>query len=219
MAAMLICTLRGRGQYAGDILLVCNELDSIVRSVASLATIQVADLKCHIRDDRMHAMRLIDASKYDQILNLDADILCLNPIDPLFQAVDELRYYDEWWGFLRERQQMYTYYMDELEVRRYAWCHTINVGHWCVSGNQFTALYDAWKRTLRSKPYDVDGADQAAFNTVVRRGFIPAKPFDSGLICTALAVPEPEWKRSVIIHFAGWLDHRLEKMQDLMTTL
>ena len=100
-------------------------------------------------------------------------------------------------------------------IRRYGWCHTINVGHWCVSGNQFRPLYQAWKEVLESRPYGVDGADQAAFNAVVRRGLVPAKPIDRGLICTALAVPESEWMQHAIIHFAGWLDHRLQKMQEL----
>lgn len=215
MAVMLVCSLRDVGKYTGDILIVCNSLDPIVRSVDRLAEVRVANLPCHIRDDRMHAMALIDPTRYDQILNLDADILALNDVNPLFQAADELRFYDEWWGYLHQHQQMYTYYMDAEEIRRYGWCHTINVGHWCVSGNQFRPLYQAWKEVLESRPYGVDGADQAAFNAVVRRGLVPAKPIDRGLICTALAVPESEWMQHAIIHFAGWLDHRLQKMQEL----
>ncbi len=215
MLCLLVKSLRGAGRYTGEIQVMCNLIDDSLSPIKDLATLRICEMNCGVKDERMEGLSFIDPTAYDVVLNLDCDIVALNPIAPLFDCVSEMRWFDEPWGYLGNIEQMYTYYFPEDERRRYAWCHTVNAGHFCVSADHVRPLYDAWKRTLLSKPHvEVPGSDQAALNALIRRGLIPGRPFDRGVICNATQTPEAAWRDSAIVHFAGY-GPRLERMREL----
>lgn len=215
MCCLCVQSLRAAGRYRGEIQVMCNLIDERLAPIADLARLRICDMNCDVKDERMEGLSFIDGNQYDAVLNLDCDIMALQDIAPLFEGVEGVRWFDEPWGYLGTYEQMYTYYLTEAEMRRYAWCHTINVGHFGVSGTWLSRLYLAWKRMLLSKDHIMTGVDQAAFNAVLRRGIIPGRPFDRGLICNASKTPEARWRESAIIHFAGYGEQRMAKMRGL----
>ena len=215
MLCLMVKSLRGRGRYTGDIHIMCNLVDGL-EEIAELVTFLLVNPQCGVKDERMEGLSFIDPSLYDVILNLDCDILAFNDIAPLFEDVDGVRYFDEPWGFINQGEQMYDYYFSPEEKRRYAWAHTINAGHFAVSGRWMIPMYMQWKQTLQSKPHvNIAGSDQAALNAIIRRGLVPAKPWARGLVRNGMKDTRESWMRSCVTHFAGLDSKRLAIMQEM----
>ena len=216
MLCLMVRSLRAAGKYSGDIYIMCNLIDEHLIPIQDLVTFRLVNPQCGVKDERMEGLAYIDPTGYDVILNLDCDIMVLRDIAPVLDCIQELRYFDEPWGYLGKPCTMYTYYFTPEEALRYAWCHTINVGHFAVSGQLMWPLYRAWKRTLLSKTHEtIAGSDQAAFNALIRRGLLPSRPFDRGIICNASQTPKEDWRDAAVIHFAGYGNERLEMMRGL----
>jgi hypothetical protein len=175
----------------------------ILNSLQLMANFMVVHWLGDVRDDRRDALGLIDPAPYDQILNLDCDILAMQDINPLFSARDELVYYEEPWHYIQQNPNdvLTCWLMTPQERLIFGDCHPINAGQFLVSSSQARNLQDIWTRIQGMT--DRYGIDQCALNTLVRRQLLPARPFHPYEVANAQMIPRVYWGSYRLIHFAG----------------
>lgn len=181
-------SLRRWGRFAGDIV-VLSDTDT-ARSLASLepdARIVAIDVDQLMdadhgrqRHERFQAARLgvhnaIDLTAYDTVMYLDADILAVRDIGPLFESVTEFRY-------AREFQPMsgppFSDSLTDAEFDEARWRRGINSGTYVAPAAGLPAMLEVWKAELDRSPGGA-GYDQPALNAIVLRGAIAAAALPS----------------------------------------
>lgn len=211
-----ISTLRGVGAYTGKITVFTPDLCATLRSLRDV-TICVKQWSTPAMLDRVYALLEIPALTYRTVTGLDADILAFHPIADLLGDQDHVRYMEEPWLRIGNctHWSMYCGTMTEEEKIRFSGHHTINVGHFTVPGALMTTLAQAW--VLGSATASGFGADQAAFNALIRRGAVPARPYGPRDVVNATMTPREHWREYALAHFAGdgTPEQRLEKMRNV----
>jgi hypothetical protein len=216
MAAHCVRSLRGIGQFDGEILVVTPAMDDHLRGISNIATVLIHSFQTHIMMDRLFAMDLIDASRYRSMLALDADILAMRDVAPLFDSDDEVLYMEEYWQTIADRplgDTMYTHGMSRDERQRFSACRPINVGHYTIAGSIFADVRRIYHNLVDASGELVFGSDQAAFNLMIRRELVCARPYGPFLVANATKVNEKSWPQYSIVHFAGF-ENRLPTIRN-----
>lgn len=212
MAAMLVRSLRGPGRFQGEIRVYARAIDEHLAGVQSIACVIPHQFQRHAMLDRVDALQLIDGSRFETVSGFDADILINKPIYPLLSNRSAVRYFEEPWQVYRNAMVgMYVQSFTPEECVRYADLKTINVGHFTVGGEVFDRFRRVYTETV-DRIGLVDGADQAGFNAVIRRGEVPCEPYGQYDVCNCTQTEETRWIAYRLIHFAGYPD-RLGRMQ------
>jgi glycosyltransferase involved in cell wall biosynthesis len=181
-------SLRHWGRFTGDIA-VLSDTDT-ARSLASLepdvriVTLDVEQLvdvaHGRLRHERFQAARLgvhkaIDLDAYDTVMYLDADILAVRDIRPLFESVTEFRY-------AREFQPMsgppFSDSLTDAEFAEARWRRGINSGTYVAPASDLPGMLEIWKTELDRSPNGA-GYDQPALNAIVLRRAIAAAALPS----------------------------------------
>lgn len=222
MLVECIKSLRGPGKFTGDILVFTESLCPIMSALAACGVeVLVADWMrtSPIMLDRVVAAQHIRfPQRYRTITLLDSDILAFNDIAPLISDENHVRFMEEPWqtyGQLAAGHptDMYLSAMSADERVRCASKNPINVGHVTWPGHTHRELLAAWLATLAGSP-QVWGADQASFNAIIRRDLFASRPYEPHDVGNASFIPEQDWNRFSLIHFAGY-GNRLAKMQEM----
>jgi hypothetical protein len=224
MAALCVRSLRGMGAYDGPILLYAHQPGHHLVAVNDLCTlIEFPRSDDHLpHTDHYFALQEVSTGGYDQIAYLGADILAQAPITELWCADQDLRYFEEpFFTYATEQEHdLYHWYLYRDEILHLADQHTINDDHWTCPAHLLHSLFRTWQTIYTSRPGHGThyGANQSAFNALIRRGLIPASPYPLqqaqalDLIGFAARVPQVDWRRYPLMHFAGFTA-RLEMMR------
>lgn len=181
-------SLRRWGRFTGDIIILSDpDSAASLRSLEPDARVVSVDLDqlvsvehARLRSERFQAARLgvdkvVDLGSYDTVMYLDADILAVREIDPLFEAVTEFRY-------AREFQPMsgppFSDSLTDAEYEEARWRRGINSGTYVAPAADLPAMLEVWKAELDRSPGGA-GYDQPALNAIVLRGAINAAALPS----------------------------------------
>lgn len=219
MLAESIASLRTLGMYTGDILVFTRDVCPILHALTQPpfnAQMLVKSFESDAMYERVLALRDIHARPYRTVTNLDADILAFRDVSPLFNSSTHIRYMEERWQTIAKvrDQSMYGAAMSAAERLAFSGFFAINVGHFTVPGALVQPFADVFiPEALRLKTF---GADQAAFNAIIRRRTFPAKPYDQLDIGNGPMTPEAQWPHYALIHYAGYgtAEQRLQKMRE-----
>jgi hypothetical protein len=217
MVCLAVESLRTTGKYTGRIIIVTPSMCPVLQSLEKDVSFIVANLPCHQRMALCYALELINPIRYNKIMYLDADIIATRDINPVLRELDVLTYYEEPWQHMRDQitDPIYVGYLTDDERRRMGGLRPINDGQWGCSGIRASDVHHVWKRLYESKSTterDFYGANQAAFNAMIRRVQVRGRAFSKFSVCNAGHTPEAEWCQYGLTHFAGYKG-RLEKME------
>ncbi len=216
-ARQCVRSLRTTGMFDGEVLIFSTRKDEHTLWMANnrLARVWYWEPTWHPRLDRIKALDRPGGWGDGGIMGLDADILAMGDVNPLFDfAPGAIRYQEETWqtyGQLAPGHptDMYLTYMNGVQRARHSAKHPINIGHYAIPGSMAQQLYDlwwplAWPECQPTK--DVHGADQAAFNAIVRRDLFSHAPWPDGDVMNASKNPQDRWPACRLLHFAGCPD-------------
>ena len=210
MANMLCMTLRTRGNYRGDIMIFTPDICPVIASAVQEwdAIPRIIDWPYPQMLDRVHALRHIESAVYSTVTCLDADCLAFNDINPMLRDMDHVRLNQEnWQSYSTQPAGMYVDFMNDDERIRWADLHPVNVGCITFPSTLHGALAKEWIRLVETKDWRLGlawGTDQSSFNYLMRCGLFPTKPYDHGDVANATKVPEADWHRWRIVHWAGY---------------
>ena len=181
MADLLIDSLRRLGGFAEDILIYTDDpawfhdkgvrVKAIAGGLHPLEVRFTADLDC---------------APYRNILFLDCDMLCVDRIDALFTAENEVLYVYENTKLMNSKVFGH-YFLTEEERERHRDEQIINAGTYCIDANYYPHFSAAWRSmwerfvthpSLINNPYN----DQSMLNAILRRGQINCRCMGSGVV-------------------------------------
>jgi len=175
-ALMLIKSLKIHGLFNGEIICLIDKCH-IDLNVKTIKVNGIEPMKL-----RMYADYFIDFCKYDKIIYLDADIICVNRLDKLLIS-DKLLYTEEQWN----NEGNLTFFNDN-EKHLFRNGNGINSGIFCINSNMIIKLLKLWreihdqlkfKKLSRFLKYF---SDQAAFNYIIRKQLIENEALNFGII-------------------------------------
>lgn len=164
-------SLRQFGKFTHDVI-VLSDSDF---EIENAKVINCLDKKRHPVIQRCFVLDYIDVSKYTHICYLDADILIMNDIYPLFRDNENIQYAEE--GITIENafsDKNNVFFMSMEEKQKWKNKHTINAGQFVVCGDIAAAFFRLWIKTIGSN--NEFGIDQAGLNYIIRKEFFPSKP-------------------------------------------
>jgi hypothetical protein len=181
LAKLTIDTLRNAGKYTGDIIVFTdnpNWLNGIKATPVIMSRQRFG--KAHPATYRFMIADFIDTSKYDQIMYLDSDILCLKDIEPLFTAKDCLKYTKE--NFLLDQSENNYRCFSVRDRIKYGKELVINSGQFCIDSKYFKDYLKIILNQVTDQYIHIFCADQSAFNVCLYKGFIIGEPWNAGLV-------------------------------------
>jgi hypothetical protein len=216
MARLCVLSMRTIGKYTGKIVIFTDEIDDSLREISNIADIVQVQFECHPLVARIYACDYINASSYQNIMYFDCDIFCMKEINTMFRAKNNVLYMEEPWHKIKNTWSgvIDTYYFNEEEMIKYGECHPINSGHYCVSGDYFDTFFKTYKKEFERKTKFEWGMDQSSLNSIVRKGYVNSEVFDKYEIGIPTRIPEEEYEKYNIVHFAGYAN-RLNSMEYL----
>ena len=218
-------SLRTHGSYSGDVVVLtdaasASALEERVPS-ADLVVLEEDFLAAGLdgrpivdryRTARLRAHRVLPLSNYDTIMYLDADILAVRSIMPLFQGVDSLR-------VARQFEPMsnpgFSALFDDDELERARWRRGINSGTYVVPSEQLAAVLEGWWRELDGHPggpcYDQDGLNALVLRERVLSAPLPSSSVAFPLRANFAAHFSPQTR---LLHYCGNADLAFELMDE-----
>lgn len=176
LSNMLIHSLKTTGEYKDKIYLFTDSLSDLkYLNDTQIKTIipNIPELNNKSYNTawlRLDILKYIDTTAFDQIMYLDADILCLKPIEPMFDAFGCLRFVNE--GVPARVAPKYNLdHYNKEEYEYYSKMSSINSGQYCVDSKLFIEYMNKWKSLLTKS----DQLDQSAFNYMIRKNLIKSK--------------------------------------------
>ena len=128
----------------------------------------------------------LDCAPYRNILFLDCDILCVDRIDALFTAENEVLYVYENTRLMTS-EKFGHYFLTAEERERHRDEHIINAGTYCVDAAYYSHFSTTWRSmweryithpSLINNPYN----DQSMLNAILRRGQINGRCMGDGMV-------------------------------------
>ena len=180
LAKICIQSLRNAGKYTGDILLITDDTFFYPILNVTLYQANYKDSQCS-KYWKVDCLSLIDLSRYQKIMYLDVDTICLKPIQIIFDYCQDDLIHSElpmlpgkfhsitgrWMGeCLTEDEKVIA---DRRKVRG------SNSGFFCCPSKLIKIFLDAWKYEIDR--YKCDYAfDQPPFNAIIYRETVKCKP-------------------------------------------
>lgn len=217
-------SLRKWGKFTDEILVITDQATpELVASIADRAKILQVDVaslhdSSHQRNDfekfqvaRLLIHQLVDLSAYQNVMYLDADILAVNDINPLFAQVNEFRYARE---FQPMSAPMFSDLLTDEELAQAKWHRAINSGTFVAPADYLPECLEQWKKILDESP-DVHCYDQTALNAAIFRKQFRAKPLPMFSIgYPALAYFEEHFRpQTQLLHYCGNRRKKFVRMQ------
>ena len=181
MATVLIESLRQLGKFTGDIMVFTDDPSWFKNN--QVCTRRIANgihpLEVRFTSD-------IDTRPYGNIMFLDCDILCIGPIDTLFDADNEVLFVYET-NKLMNSEKFGHYFLSEEERARHKDEYIINAGTYCVDAAYYHYFTDRWRSmwekfithpSLINNPYN----DQSMLNAILRRGQVNCRSLGDSII-------------------------------------
>jgi hypothetical protein len=168
MADLLIASLRQFGNFSSDIL-VYTDNESWFKD-KGVSTRKIA-AGMHPWEARFSAA--LDIRPYHNVMYLDADIICIGDINPLFTARNEVLYVYET-SLLMNSMKFGHHFLTQDEREAFKDDFIINSGTYCVDAGYYDYFAGRWKAmwdeyitdpSLISNPY----TDQSMLNAILRR--------------------------------------------------
>ncbi len=183
MTELCIRSLRGRGKYAGEILVFTNNgfrtRDPAVRTERAPDGLE----KCAMFAFKAGAGKSIDASRYDKILFMDSDMLAVGDMNPFFEHSDDslCAMEEVGWTRMNKPQCGATLRRREIPAARRRW--GINTGLVCTPGKLFRDYMETWESEIWAERAKLKGwFDQSPMNALILRGIVRFKPYPAGWI-------------------------------------
>ena len=183
MTRLLVASLRGPGRYGGEIAVLTDgafeENGQDVRIVRDDGAHDAFAVKCA----KARAASLLDGERYDRILWLDADMVAIRDVAPLFaHAREDLCAGDEY-PFNTLRAASVGGALSWWERLRHLRTWGINAGCFCLPGSAFRSTLDLWREEiLRFRPRMRRWVDQPPLNALIARRRIRFTPYPRGWI-------------------------------------
>jgi glycosyltransferase involved in cell wall biosynthesis len=178
-------SLRHWGKFEDEILIITDnatpDLKESVKDHAMLLEFPLNSLfdPKHERNDyekfqvtRLLIHQLIDLNVYKNVMYLDADILAVQDIRPLFKDVKEFQYSRE---FQPMSAPMFSDLLTDEELVQAKWHPAVNSGTFIAPAEYLPLCLDKWKAILDASP-NVHCYDQTALNAAILRKEFRAKP-------------------------------------------
>lgn len=181
-AEMLCDTLRNEGKYDGEIIVFTENKNNFSKNFKE--KIEVVNFPLHPSGWRILVWKKIEAEKYNQIMYLDTDILCVNPIRKLFNAFGCIRFYLETFKEKRAEFEIYEWMekwhsRNALQKEKKAFGKWgINAGQYCIDASLFNNFMEQWEKLYLPKANDWWANDQASLNLLIRRNWFPNYPWN-----------------------------------------
>lgn len=224
MARWCVESLRTWGRFDGDIAVLTDaESATLLGDLSSDAEIVVVDERLlwdsthdRRRSERFQMARLnvhhaIDVSPYETVMYLDADILAIRDVRPLFEEVTEFRY-------AREFQPMsgpgYNASLTDEELDTARWRRAINSGTYIAPASALSNCLDVWRGELDRSPTGA-AYDQPVLNAVILRNRFPSAPLAAMSVGFPLMANFPEHysDHTTLLHYAGNTDNAVFAME------
>jgi hypothetical protein len=181
MADVLIASLHRLARFSGDILVYTDVPSRFTKK--GVCARRIADgihpLEVRFTED-------LDIDSYGNILFLDCDMLCVGPIDTLFDADGEVLFVYET-NKLMNSEKFGHYFLSEDERARHKDEYIINAGTYCVDAAYYRHFADRWRSmwekfithpSLINNPYN----DQSMLNAILRRGQVKCRSMGVGVV-------------------------------------
>lgn len=175
MARFFVRSMRGLGEYKGDIM-VFTDADIKIESAEVINIGKRADFKANYLA-RTECRKHIDPSKYDWIFITDSDVAALYDVNPIFEAPRDAIYYRE--AMLSWKHQGQCMTKEEWEKCVNANCDGINCGMLVIPSEWYMDLMEKWEVevTRCQKCMTLYNVDQNALNAIRMRGEFKWKTF------------------------------------------
>jgi hypothetical protein len=172
-AEMMINSLRGRGEYRGDIAVFTDRQGAVFADVAGgdgrLVTVQdqtpLGFHRPHMA--KAYAGQRISAHLYDKVMFLDADILVINPVQPMFDIElkrDIVAMPVE--GKLTPENKPYFRLESDIDYTSID-LHCYNTGTIIGNGQDWSMMCSRWwDAMITHKAWELPACDQPVFNSL-----------------------------------------------------
>ena len=216
-------SLRHWGKFEDEILIITDsatpELKESTKKHAKLLEFPLASLfdPKHERNDyekfqvtRLLIHHLIDLKVYQNVMYLDADILAVQDIRPLFTNVKEFQYSRE---FQPMSAPMFSDLLTDEELDQAKWHPAVNSGTFIAPADYLSECLDTWKVILDASP-KVHCYDQTALNAAIFRKSFRAKPLPMFAVgYPALAYFDKHYRpQTNLLHYCGNAHKKYSRM-------
>lgn len=217
-------SIRQWGKFTDEIVVLTDKASpELIAGVGNNATVleiqndEMYDAK-HQRSDRekfqitrLFVNQWIDLSAYDSVMYMDADILAIGDINPLFENVNEFQYSRE---FQPMSAPMFSDLLSDEELPKAKWQRAVNSGVYVAPSQILPECLRQWKQLLDANP-DGHCYDQAALNAAVLRKIFPVKPLPSFSVgYPALAYFEEHFREHTqLLHYCGNRQKKFARMR------
>lgn len=217
-------SLREWGKFTGDIIILTdNASPELISGVKDYAKVLEIDINAlfdpeHQRSDhdkfqvtRLFVYQWIDLSAYKTVMYMDADILAVQDVNPLFNGVNEFRYSRE---FQPMSAPMFSDLLTDEELLEAKWHRAINSGVYVAPASYLPECLRLWKELLDVNP-GVHCYDQTALNAAIFRKIFRAKPLSAFSVgYPALAYFNEHFRpQTQLLHYCGNRRKKFARMQ------
>ena len=156
MAKLLVSSIFRTG-FSGDVLILTNSPHRLfenrrrILSEMSFDTSNVVQggLGAEAQRFKFGARKFINAKKYDKIMFVDCDCLCMNNPDRMLTGDEDIAYAQE--TFTKINESVNNAYLDDDEMQRLD-SPGINSGVWWVRAKHFGKVLTEWERINARQP-------------------------------------------------------------------
>ena len=156
MAKLLVSSIFRTG-FSGDVLILSNSLNRVFEtrrrnlSEMSFDTSNIGEggLGAEAQRFKFGARKFINVKKYDRIMFVDCDCLCMSNPDEMLAGDEDIAYVQE--TLTKITDSVNNAYLDDDEMRRLA-LPGINSGIWWVRAKHFAEVLAEWERINAGPP-------------------------------------------------------------------
>ncbi len=214
MVDLWVRSLRGAGNFRGDVLLFTDRPDVRLSGVMTYPlTLPQVELK-HLWLTRVTNYKALPYREYDTLMHVDLDTVCVNDINDLFATTAELRAApsnlllfapQHVWRFLNRGQRIWYRWFSPRRLEK-----GVSACVFSCASSAWEANMGVWARAIEEHRNDPtpDLGDQSYLNLLLLRRTIPIRVYSRE------EIQHKDWSfspRARIMHFPG-LANRLELM-------
>jgi hypothetical protein len=215
-ARLCITSLRGSGRYRGDIAVLTDGVFPEGTPGVTVHRLPATRDAFGIRNAKLGAARILDATRYDRILWLDSDVIAIADVAPLFSFLHRGLSAGDERPFNTLRAVSVGGCLSRWERLRHRFRWGINAGVFCVEASLFGRYLDLWRAEIaRYRASLHRWIDQPPLNALIVRRQVEFTPYPPGWIEHPLLYElmgkgrkftlRPETK---LLHYCGHPDKR-----------
>jgi hypothetical protein len=182
-ARLCIASLRGPGRYRGDVAVLTD--GTFPEGAPGTTVVRLPEAKdaFAIKCVKLEAARVLDVARYDRVLWLDADVIALGDVAPLFEFCRRGLAAGDERPFNTLRAPSVGGCLSPWERLRHRFRWGINAGVFCVEGSLVGRYLDLWHAEVhRHRAALGRWIDQPPLNALIVRRRIEFRPYPPGWI-------------------------------------